>query len=62
MNLSICIRYSTPEDNVLEIGFYRGEALLYNVFYNVEGLSEDDLIKLKKKHVQSSVQYFLKYH
>ena len=49
MNLSICIRYSTPEDNILEIGFYRGEALLYNVFYNLEGLSEDELIELKKE-------------
>lgn len=49
MNLSICIRYSTSEDNILEIGFYRGEALLYNVFYNLEGLSEDDLIELKKE-------------
>lgn len=46
--VNITIRYSTPEDDVLEIGFYRGEALLYNVFYNLEGLSEDDLIELKK--------------
>lgn len=47
--VSIRIRYSTSEDNVLKIGFYRGETLLHNVFYNVEGLSEDELIELKKE-------------
>lgn len=47
--VNIRIRYSTPEYNVLEIGFYRGETLLHNVFYNVEGLSEDELIELKKE-------------
>lgn len=49
--MKISINYSNPEKNVLEIGFYRGETLLHNVFYDVEGLSEADLIELKKEAV-----------
>lgn len=49
--MKISINYSTPEENVLEIGFYRGETLLHNVFYDIGGLSEEDLLELKKEAV-----------
>lgn len=45
--IKINIRYSHPEDDVLEIGFYRGEMLLHNVFCNIEGLSDDDMLEIK---------------
>lgn len=49
--MNISVNYSTPEKNVLEIGFYRGKTLLHNVFYNIEGLDKEELLKLKKEAV-----------
>lgn len=51
MKLKISVRYSSPEPGVLEIGFYRGETLLHNIFYNIEGFDEDELLELKKEAV-----------
>ena len=47
--MQISVKYSNPEVNVLEIGFYRGEVLLHNVFYDIDGLSEEELTNLKKE-------------
>lgn len=45
--MKIEIRYNHPEEDILEIDFYRGETLLHNVFYDIEGLNEDELRELK---------------
>ena len=47
--MKIFVRYNTPENGILEIGFYRNETLLHNVFYDIEGLSEDEVFELKKE-------------
>ncbi len=51
MNLKISVKYSNPEPEVLEIGFYRGETLLHNVFYDIEGLNDVELLELKQEAV-----------
>lgn len=49
--MKIAVRYYNSEDNVLEIRFLRGKTLLYNIFYNVAGLSDEELLELKKEAV-----------
>ena len=49
--MKISVKYNTPENGVLEIGFYRNETLLHNVFYDIEGLDEDEIFELKKEAI-----------
>lgn len=49
--MKIFVRYNTPEIGILKIGFYRNETLLHNVFYDIEGLSEDEIFELKKEAI-----------
>lgn len=49
--MKISVRYNTPENGILEIGFYRNETLLHNVFYDIEGLDEDEIFELKKEAI-----------
>lgn len=49
--MRIKVQYSEPEANVLEISFYRGEILLHNVFYDISGSNENELIELKKEAI-----------
>lgn len=47
--MRVSVKYTTPDVDVLEIGFYRGETLLHNVFYDIEGLDEAELLALKNE-------------
>lgn len=58
MKLNIKIKYSNPKDNVLEMGFYKGEKLLHNVFLDVSGLSDDELLELKKESCAKFITCF----
>ena len=49
--MRVSVKYTTPDADVLEIGFYRGETLLHNMFYDIEDLNEEDLLELKKEAV-----------
>lgn len=49
--MKISVRYNTLENGILEIGFYRNETLLHNVFYDIEGLNEDEIFELKKEAI-----------
>ncbi len=51
MKLNISVKYSNPEPRILEIGFYRGEVLLHNIFYDIKGLNENVLLELKQEAV-----------
>lgn len=47
--MKITVIYNSPQPDVLEIDFFRGETLLHNVFYDIEGLDEAELLELKKE-------------
>lgn len=49
--MKISVKYNTPENGILEIGFYRNETLLHNVFYDIEGLDEGEIFELKKEAI-----------
>ncbi len=51
MEMKILIKYTNPEDDVLEIGFYRGNTMIYNVFCGISGLNEEELTELKKEAI-----------
>ncbi len=62
--ISIRIEYNTFEEDdekILEIRFLRGNVLLHNVFYNIDGLSEDEQDKLKAEAVvQKAIDNLMK--
>ncbi len=49
--MKITIEYNYPEEDVLEIDFYRGKTLLHNIFYDINGLNNNELFELKKEAV-----------
>lgn len=49
--MKITVQMTNPEAGVLEIGFYRGETLLHNVFYDIEGLPDTELQVLKAEAI-----------
>lgn len=46
---SINIKYSYSNDDILTIKFYNDNKFIHQELCNVEGLSEDELIELKKE-------------
>ena len=59
--IPIRIEYNTFEEDdekILEIRFLRGNVLLHNVFYNIDGLSEDEQDKLKVEAVAKLMSVF----
>ena len=59
--ISIRIEYNTFEEDdeqILEIRFLRGNVLLHNVFYIIDGLSEDELDELKVEAVAKFLSVF----
>ena len=59
--ISIRIEYNTFEEDdekILEIRFLRGNVLLHNVFYIIDGLSEDELDELKVEAVAKFMSVF----
>lgn len=56
--MKITVRYNSPEPDVLEIDFFRGETLLHNVFYDIEGLDDNDLFELKKEAIAKFLTVF----
>ena len=47
--IKIKIEYKKIDDKSLEIRFLRGNKLIHNVFYDVSGLNEDEILELKKE-------------
>ena len=47
--MTIKIEYNMPEEDVLEIRFIRGRNMIHNAFYNIQGLSDSDVLELKKE-------------
>ena len=56
--MEIKVKYTEPEKNVLEIGFYRGNILLHNIFYDIDGLDEQELNLLKKEAIAKFFSVF----
>ena len=59
--ISIRIEYNIFEEDdekLLEIRFLRGNVLLHNVFYIIDGLSEDELDELKVEAVAKFMSVF----
>lgn len=56
--MKIKIRYKSPETDVMEIQFLRGETLLHNVFYDIEGLNNKELDALKQEAVAKFLTIF----
>ena len=49
MHMKIKIEYAMPEADVLEIYFKHRRDELYNVSYNISGLSDAEVLELKKE-------------
>lgn len=49
--MKIHVDMNNSEEGVLEIDFFRGKTLLHNVFYDIEGLSDEDIYNLKREAV-----------
>jgi hypothetical protein len=45
-------------ETILEVRFLRGETLLHNVFYLIDGLSKEELIDLKKEALSKFATVF----
>lgn len=56
--MKINIECNEPETNVLEICFYRGRTLLHNVFYDIEGLNDEEILALKRESVAKFCSVF----
>ena len=53
-DIKINIKYNRFEEygeQIIEVRFLRGETLLHNVFYNIDGLSENEIDELKVEAV-----------
>ena len=49
--MTIKIEYNVPEADVLEIRFIRGKNIIHNIFYDISGLADTDVLELKKEAV-----------
>ena len=49
--IKIKIEYNMPEADVLEIRFIRGRNMIHNVFYDISGLADAEVLELKKEAV-----------
>lgn len=61
VQIPIRIEYNNfmeDDEHLLEIRFLRGNTLLHNVFYNIDGLSEKDIEELKAEAVAKFVSVF----
>lgn len=61
MKLRIKVEFNHIDDDgdkVLEIRFLRGETLLHNVFYDVNGLSDDTIVELKHEAIAKFCELF----
>ena len=47
--MAIKIEYDMREEDALEIRFIRGRNMIHNVFYNISGLADADVLELKKE-------------
>ena len=56
--MKITVKYNCSEINILEIDFYRGKTLIHNVFYDIEGLDENELVNLKMEAIAKFLTVF----
>ena len=61
VQIPIRIEYNNfmeDDEHLLEIRFLRGNTLLHNVFYNIDGLSEKEIEELKIEAVAKFLSVF----